>query len=98
MIILALITIYLDRREVSINPYLKKKRNILREYQDLIIEVLNEPIISGKKILKVLSFDSLVSIAYGHDTHIIFYETILNKESNFYVVVDSYVYIFTLKV
>lgn len=98
LIILALITIYLDRREVSINPYLKKKRNILREYQDLIIEVLNEPVISGKKILKVLSFDSLVSIAYGHDTHIIFYETILNKESNFYVVVDSYVYIFTLKV
>ncbi len=98
LIVVSLSLIFLNRKRSYVSLYEKKKKNLLREYQDIIIEVLNMPIFDSSKVLNVSSFDNLVDLAYGHDSHIIFYEAIKNREGNFYVIIDNYAYIFTLKV
>lgn len=66
-------------------------KNILKNYNNLIVTVENEPDTSNLKIMKIIQFEDLVDIAEQNQTNIIHFEIIKNKESKFYVIVGRYV-------
>ena len=71
-------------------------KHILKYYSDLIIKVTNEPNISNLHIMRVAVLEDLVDVAEQNQSNIIHYEVIKNKKSNFYVIVDGYVYVYEL--
>lgn len=78
------------------NKYQKYIKYIFRNFSDLIITVLEEPDISGLKIIRLYIIDDLIDVAEQKNANIIYYEVFPNELSNFYVITDNYVYIFTM--
>ncbi len=61
---------------------------ILKNYGDLIATVTNKPDISNLKIMYVTKLEDLIDVAEQNQCHIIHYE------SNFYVIIHEYVYVY----
>ncbi len=85
--------------EESIRRDLKQNyiKNILKNYNNLIVTVENEPDISNLKVMNVNKFEDLIDIAEQNQTNIIHYEVVKDKESKFYVIVNNYAYICELR-
>ncbi len=71
--------------------------HILKYYSHLIVTVIKEPDISNLKIMNVCALDDLIDVAEQTQSNIIHFEVSTNEESKFYVIVNEYVYIYTLK-
>ena len=72
----------------------ENKSNInLKKYKDYIIIVKNKPNIDNLNNLFVESFDNLIELAIINNTKIILYKN--KKETNFYIILDNFVYIYT---
>ena len=76
--------------------YRKNINHILKYYRDLIVTVVNEPDLSNLKIMKIITLDDLIDVAEQTKNNIIHYEISKNKESKLYVIVNDYVYIYTV--
>ena len=74
--------------------YEHNMNRILKYYGDLIVAVTNEPNIENLKIMNITTLSDLIDVAEQNKTNIIYFETIQNKESNLYVIVGNYVYIY----
>ncbi len=96
-IFISLILIYIktNQKNTPKEKYKNIKKRILKEYKELIINVNNEPNINNLKLLKVFNINDLIDVAEQNSTHIIFYES--NNQSNFYVIINNYVYLYILK-
>ena len=86
---------------VKLNQGVKKKyknnlNRILNYYKDLIVNVIDEPNLKNLKVMEVFSFNDLINIAEQTKTNIIHYEFIKNEKNCFYVIVNEYVYIYTI--
>ena len=73
------------------NKILKLK---LKEYNEIIINVTSKPNTDKLNYIFVKSIDDLINIAVVNNTNIICYES--TKKKNFYVIINNYVYIFSI--
>ena len=73
------------------NKILKLK---LKEYNEIIINVTSKPNTDKLNYIFVKSIDDLINIAVVNNTNIICYES--TKKKNFYVIINDYVYIFSI--
>ncbi len=71
--------------------------HILKYYGDLIVTVINKPNLDGLKVLNINNLKDLVDVAEQNQNNIIHYEVIENTESDFYVIVNEYVYVYRVK-
>ncbi len=96
-IFISLILIYLknNNQHNKFEIYKHTQKIILKEYKELIVSVSNEPIINNLTLLNVFNIDDLIDVAEQNNSHIIFYES--NNQSNFYVIINNYVYLYILK-
>ena len=78
------------------NTYENNIKHILKYYSDLIVTVVNVPTLENLEVMNVTIFDDLIDIAEQNKKNIIYYEDIKEKKSNFYVIVDKYVYIYVI--
>lgn len=86
------------KNQNSIDSLYKNKINkILNYYKELIIFTNSIPDINGLKIIEVLSIEDLINVATQRQHNVIYYEVIKNKESNFYIFDNNFVYLFIIK-
>lgn len=97
IIISVIIITYSYKKEHKKDAYVKMLKHILKEYQDLIITVTNEPDIRKLKVMNLITFDDLVDISEQNNVNIIYYEALKNKESRFYIILNDYVYMYIIK-
>ena len=76
--------------------YNKNINSIFKYYRDLIVTVTNIPDISNLKIMHIAILDDLIDVAEQNQSIIIHYEIIPGKKSNLYVIIDNFVYIYTV--
>ena len=74
--------------------YQRNMDKILKGYGDLIVTVTNKPDLRGLKTLKLAIIDDVIDLAEQNKCNIIHYETIKNRESILYIIVEKYVYIY----
>ena len=65
----------------------------MKNYDDLIVNVDNEPDLTNLKIMNLKNIEDLIDIACQNQTSIIIYEVIKDKQYNLYVILNNYVYI-----
>ena len=92
-----IIVIKFQNRKTPEEKYKNKLNQILKYYKDIIITVTNKPDISNLKIIEVSYIEDLIDIAEQTRNNIIYYPNIVEKESEFYIINDNYVYIYKLK-
>ena len=68
----------------------------MKYYKDLIVTVTNEPVITDLKVMKIDSLDDLIDVAEQNKSNIIHYEVTKNMLSKLYVIINNYVYIYTV--
>ena len=68
--------------------------HILKYYRDLIVTVINKPDFTDLKVMKLLVLEDLIDVAEQNQTNIIHYKEPKKEESNLYVIIDNYVYIY----
>ena len=56
----------------------------------------NKPNLKDLKVIKITNLEGLVNVAEQTKNNIIYYELIKNQVSNLYVIVNEYVYIYTV--
>lgn len=71
-------------------------KRILKYYKDLIVTVTNEPNVKNLEVMNISVLDDLIDVAEQNQSNIIHYEVIPNEESNLYVIVNKYVYVYTV--
>ncbi len=101
LIIVALVTMMITINKKMKSPeimYNHKLKHIFKYYRDLIVTVSDKPTFSSLQIMNVSIIDDLIDVAEQTQNNIIYYKTPNKKQSNFYVIVDNYVYVYTLSV
>lgn len=78
------------------NRYKSNVKHIFRYYSDLIVSSENKPNLKDLKVIKITNLEGLVNVAEQTKNNIIYYELIKNQVSNLYVIVNEYVYIYTI--
>ncbi len=76
--------------------YKSNMKHLLRYYKELIITISNEPNFNNLKLMKLNSIDDLIDVAEQNNSNIIHYEVIENEKSELYVIIDEYVYKYTI--
>ena len=76
--------------------YKSNMKHLLRYYKELIITISNEPNFNDLKLMKLNSIDDLIDVAEQNNSNIIHYEVIENEKSELYVIIDEYVYKYTI--
>ena len=71
-------------------------RNIIKYYRNLIVTVTNEPNINSMHIMNIAKLEDLIDVAEQNNKNIILYEVQENRQSNLYVIVDNYAYIYVV--
>lgn len=95
--IIAIVYWTIDKTNITPEKIYNKKLNrILKYYKELIVTVEKEPDIINLKKMNIIILDDLIDLAEQNQVSIIHYEFEKNKQSNFYVMVDGYVYIYIL--
>lgn len=94
-IILALIMIK-QNKKAPVEIYKNNIKRILKYYKDLIVTVINEPVINDLKVMKIDSLDDLIDVAEQNKSNIIHYEVTKDMLSRLYVIINDYVYIYTV--
>ena len=77
--------------------YEKKLKRILKNYRGLIVTVKNKPNLDNLEIINLELFEDLIDLAEQNQKNIIFYEIKKSYESEFYVIINRYVYVYKLK-
>ena len=70
--------------------------HILKYYRDLIVTVSNKPDLTNLKIMKLVILEDLIDVAEQNKVNIIHYEVPNKEESNLYVIVRNYVYVYVV--
>ena len=97
-ITIAIITIRRNiRNKLPQEIYEYNINHILKYYKELIVTIKNKPDLENLKIMNLETFEDLIDLAEQTKSNIIHYEIIKNKESNFYVIINEYVYIYQIK-
>ena len=79
------------------NAYNSKLKSILKEYDDIIVNAINDYIIPDNvRVVMVESFEELLDARNSLDKPIV-YERINNIKSKFYVEDSMTIYIYTMK-
>ncbi len=85
-----------QNKKAPVEIYKNNIRRILKYYKDLIVTVTNEPVITDLKVMKIDSLDDLIDVAEQNKSNIIHYEVTKNMLSKLYVIINNYVYIYTV--
>ena len=98
LIIISLISNYFSIKEKDIKEkkYQRKVNFILKNYHNLIVTVQEKPNLKNLISFKLNSLEDLVNVAYQNNTNIIFCEIIPNRKSNLYVIVNNYLYLYSI--
>lgn len=88
-----LIIIVIRKKRTPEEVYNKKVDYILKNYDELIVTVSNRPNIENYDVMELNNFDDLIDLAEQNKTNIIHFEEIKDKQNNFYVFVDKFVYV-----
>ena len=70
--------------------------HILKYYRDLIVTVSNKPDLTNLKIMKLVILEDLIDVAEQNKVNIIHYKVPNKEESNLYVIVSNYVYVYVV--
>lgn len=70
--------------------------HILRYYKDIIVTVNDEPDLTDLAVMNVAIFEDLIDVAEQNKRNIIHYEVRNELKSKLYVIVDKYVYLYTV--
>ena len=95
--ILIVFTMMYRHQKIISMTYNFKLKSIMKNYEDIIVTVMNVPNIKNLDIMNVINFEDLVDIAIQTQNIIIHFEKLKNKESIFYVLKNDYAYVYTLK-
>ena len=93
---LVIIVIINKNRKTQEQIYNRTLRHILKCYLDLIVTVDNEPDLTNLKIMHLSILDDLIDVAEQTQNNIIHYKVPGKQENKFYVIVNEYVYVYTL--
>ena len=96
LIIIIILKTKRNNKKTLEKRYIYNLKRIFKYYNNLIVNVINEPNLDNLKILKVSKLEDLIDVAEQTQSNIIYYEVIPNEKSNFYVFIDKYVFIYTL--
>ncbi len=83
-----------NKKNKDEQEYMKNLNRILRHNKDLIISVKNEPDLSNLKIFEINILEDLLYVAELNQTNIIHFEKVKNKQDDFYVILNDYVYVY----
>ena len=97
-LILILISIKKLKNKTPKEKYKRKVRYTLKYCKDLIVRVEEKPNFSKLNILKIDNLDSLINLAEHTKSNIIYYETIKDRKSEFFIINNNYVYIYTIRI
>ncbi len=75
----------------------KNIKEILKEYNNIVVRVKNKPDTENLKILQIVAIEDLINVAEQNNSHIIHYENKVTKEENLYVIVNNYMYLYIIK-
>ena len=76
--------------------YKSNIKNILKDYRELIITMKNKPDLENLNIMYLDLFNDIIDVAEQNQKNIIHYVVDKNKQSNLYVIVDKYAYIYSV--
>ena len=93
-IILIIIEIIIKNKKEREQMYNYNINHILKYYKDLIVTVTNMPDLKDLKVMKVLALEDLLDLAEQNQVNIIHYKIPNKEESNLYVILSNYVYIY----
>lgn len=91
------LTIVLILNKKEKNPeeeYKRKIKYILKNYNELIVTVSNEPNLDNYSVMNINTLEALINLAEQNEINIIHYESIKDKKNKFYVFVNKFVYIY----
>ena len=86
------------RRNTPEDKHKRRVKRILKYCKDLIITVKEKPILKNLETIELDNFNSLINLAEQTKSNIIYYETIKDRESEFFVINNNYVYIYLIKI
>ena len=72
--------------------------HLLKEYKGLIIKVNQLPPLDNLKYIYVENIEYLIDIANQNSLNIIYYEKIKNKQGNFYIFLNDYIYLYEFNI
>lgn len=99
IIISAILIIIIIRKKKSPEEMYKKRVNyIIKNYSELIATVSNEPNIENYNVMEITDFEDMIDLAEQNKINIIHFEKIKNKQNNFYVFIDKFVYVYILSI
>ena len=97
IVAIAVIVIEIIKNKSKVEEmYEKNITRILKYYRDIIVTVTNEPDLKALKVMRLEILDDLIDVAEQNQSNIIRYEVIENEQSNLYVIVDKYVYMYVV--
>lgn len=97
IVAIALIIIKVNNsKKTPEKKYKNKLKHISRYYSDLLVTITNKPDLSNLKIMNISTLDDLIDMAEQTQNNIIYYKDIENNISEFYVIINEYVYIYKL--
>ena len=74
-----------------------KIRKILKYYKALIVTVKEEPNLESLQIMNIDKLEDLIDLAEQNEKNIIHYKYKNKSKSKFYVIIDGYVYVYTIQ-
>ena len=98
IIIFAILGIYRIKRNTPKDKYKRKLKKILKYCKDLIVVVKEKPILKNSEIIKIDDLNGLINLAEQTKNNIIYYETIKDIKSEFFVINNNYVYIYEVNI
>ncbi len=98
-IIISIIIALFNKKNKQISAsdlYHKNINQLLKDYPDLIVSVLNKPDIESLNCMQIEKFEDLIDVAEQNKTNIILFETKKDKKSNLYVILDKFAYVYPI--
>lgn len=94
-ILLVIIPFSKSKNKNIFNNYIN---HLLKEYKGLIIKVNQLPPLDNLKYIYVENIEYLIDIANQNSLNIIYYEKIKNKQGNFYIFLNDYIYLYEFNI
>ena len=91
-----MITIEIINKNKKEQIYNYNINHILKYYKNLIVTVTNELDLSNLKVMELLILDDLIDLAEQNQVNIIHYKVPNKEESNLYVIINDYAFIYVV--
>ncbi len=72
-------------------------KHILKWYKEIIVTITKEPNVTGLHLMELASLEDLIDVAEQNQKNMLYYEVLPHKEGKFYVIVDHFVYVYTIE-